>query len=88
MFDWEQGIGLHAMHVNPASSCGEGEVSWFFSTSGGNLRYIHELRRGWPLKTRVYSATSGLMSTCEGHLRNLLEAWQGNMDASRDEAGD
>ena len=31
--------------------------------------------------------TSGLLFSYEGHLRNLLEAWQGNTDASRGEAG-
>ena len=31
---------------------------------------------------------SGLLSRYEGHLRNLLEPWQGNTDASRSEAGD
>ena len=31
---------------------------------------------------------SGLLSSYEGHLRNLLEAWQGNTDASRGETGD
>ena len=31
---------------------------------------------------------SGHLSSYEGHLRNLLEAWQGNTDASRGEAGD
>ena len=36
MFDWEHGIALHAMHGNRASSLGEGEVSWFFSSCGGN----------------------------------------------------
>ena len=30
---------------------------------------------------------SGLLSSYQGHLRNLLEAWQGNTDASLDEAG-
>ena len=30
---------------------------------------------------------SGLLSSYEGHLRNLLETWQVNMDASRSEAG-
>ena len=33
-------------------------------------------------------ATSGLLSSYEGHLRNLLKAWQGSMDASRGEAED
>ena len=30
---------------------------------------------------------SGVLSSYEGHLRNLLETWQVNMDASRSEAG-
>ena len=30
LFDWEQEIALQAMQGNPASSHGEGEVSWFF----------------------------------------------------------
>ena len=29
LFDVEHGIALQAMHVNQASSRGEGEVSWF-----------------------------------------------------------
>ena len=48
--------------------------------------YIPELRWGWTFKTRVFSATSGLLSSYEGHLRNLHEAWQGNTDDSRGEA--
>ena len=32
--------------------------------------------------------TSGLLYSYEGYLRNLLEAWQGNTDASRGEAGE
>ena len=32
---------------------------------------------------RVCSVTSELLSSYEGHLRNLHEAWQGNIDASR-----
>ena len=31
---------------------------------------------------------SGLLSSYEGYLRNLHEAWQGNMDAFRGETGD
>ena len=60
MFDWEHGIALQAMQGNQASSCGEGEVSYIFSSCGGNLGYILELRREWAFKTRVCSATSGL----------------------------
>ena len=46
LFDWEQGIALHSMQGNRASSLSEGEVSWFFSSCGGNLGYILELRQG------------------------------------------
>ena len=87
VFDGEDGITLHAMHRNKASSGGEGEVLWFCSSCSRNLGYILELRRGWPFKARVCSATSGLLSSYEEHLRNLLGAWQGNTDASRGEAG-
>ena len=34
MFDWENAIALHAMQGNQASSRGEGEVSWVFSSCG------------------------------------------------------
>ena len=37
MFDWENAIALHAVQWNRASSRGEGEVSWVFSSCGKNL---------------------------------------------------
>ena len=43
MFDWEHGIAVHPMQGNRASSCGEREVSWVFSSCGRNLGYILEL---------------------------------------------
>ena len=88
MFDWEHGIALDTMQGNRDSSLGEGEVSWFFCSCGRNLGYILELRRGWPFKTRVCSATSGVLSSHDGHLRNLNKAWQDNTDASGGEVGD
>ena len=88
VFDGEHGIALHAMQGNQASSPREGEVSWFFSSCSRNLGHILDLWQGWPFKTRVCSAKSGLLSCYERHLRNLSEAWQGNTDASRGEAGD
>ena len=36
----------------------------------------------------VCLATSGLLSSYDGHLRNLNYAWQDNTDASGGEAGD
>ena len=88
MFDWEQGIALNTMHGFWASSHGEGEFSWFFSRCGENLGYILEFWRGWPFTTHVCSATSRLLSSYQGQLRNLHEAWQGNVDAFHGEAGD
>ena len=46
LFDWKQGTALHAVQWNRASSLSEVEVSWFFSSCGGNLGYILELRQG------------------------------------------
>ena len=52
------------------------------------MGYILKLQREWPFKTRACSVMSGLMSSYEGHLSNILEAFQGNMDTSQDEVGD
>ena len=82
MFDVEYGIALHAMQANRASSPGEGEISWFFLSCGGNLRYILKLGPGGPFKTPVCSVVSVLLSSCEGNHGILLEACQGNRDAS------
>ena len=71
MFDWENAIALHAMQENRASSRGEGEVSWIFSSCGRHVGYILELWQGCPLKTGVSSVKSGHLSTYEGQLRNV-----------------
>ena len=71
MFDWEYGIARHAMQGNQASSPGEGEVSMDYSSCGRNLGYILELEWGWPFETPLCSAKSGLLSSYDGHLRNL-----------------
>ena len=69
--DSELWIALHPIQGNQASSPGEGYVSWDFSRCGGNLGYILELQRGWTFETPLCSAKSGLLSSYEGHLRNL-----------------
>ena len=48
VFDWENAIALHAMQGNRASSRGEEEVSWFFSSWGRHVWYILEICRGCP----------------------------------------
>ena len=42
---------------------------------------------GVDIKSFVCSATSGLLSSYHGHLRNLNYAWQDNKDGSGGEAG-
>ena len=44
--------------------------------------------RGVTFKNFFYSVTSGLLSSYDGHLRNLNYTWQDNTDASGGEAGD
>ena len=46
LFEWEQEIAQHTIQGNRASSLGEGEVSWVFSSCRRNLWYILELWRG------------------------------------------
>ena len=71
MLDSNYGIALHTMQGNRASSPGEGDVSWDFSSCGRNLGFILELQRGWPFETPLGSAKSGLLSSYDGHLSNL-----------------
>ena len=76
------------MQGNQASSPGEGYVSRDFSSCGRNLGYILELQRGWPFETPLCSVKSGLLSSYDGHLRNLNQARKDNTDASGGEVGD
>ena len=71
MFDLKYAIALHGMQGNRASSRGEGEVSWVFSSCGRHLGYILELRRGCPFEPGVCSVKSGHLSRYEGQLRNV-----------------
>ena len=71
MFDWENGIAVHAMQGNQASFPSEGDVSYDFSSCGRNLGYFREFERGSSLETPLCSAKSGLLSSYDGHLRNL-----------------
>ena len=71
MFDWEIAIALETMQGNRASSYGEGEVSWVFSSCGRNLGYILELLQGCPFETAVCSVKSEHLSRYDGHLGKL-----------------
>ena len=71
VFDWENGIALHAMHGNRASFPSEGDVSYDFTSCGWNRGSIRELQRGWTYETPLCSAKSGLLCSYEGHLRYL-----------------
>ena len=71
VFNWEYDIALHETQGSQTSSPSEGYVSWDFSSCGRNVGYILELQRGWPFETPLCSAKSGLLSSYDGHLRNL-----------------
>ena len=71
MFNWEHDIALHEMQGNQASTPSEGYVSWDFSSCGRNVGYILVLQGGWPFEIPLGSAKSGLLSSYDGHLRNL-----------------
>ena len=70
VFDWENGIALHAMQGNRASFPSEGDVSYDFSSCSRNLSYICELQRGWPFENPLCSVKSGLLCSYEGHHSN------------------
>ena len=79
------------------SACNAG-VSGLISQRAGRLIIFLELRRDPGVCSRVTArvdisnfvclVTSGLLSSSDGHLRNLHYAWQDNTDASGGEAGD
>ena len=46
LFDWEEGIALHAMQGNRASSFRDQESDGFSRFDSGKLGYVFELRRG------------------------------------------
>ena len=71
VFDWEHGIALHPVQGIQASSPAEGDVSCEFSSCSMNLGYILELEWGSSFETPLCSAKSGLLSSYDGHLRNL-----------------
>ena len=71
MFDWENAIVLQAMQGNRASSRGEGEDSWGFSSCGRHLGYILELRRGWPFQMGVCLVKLGRLSRYDRHHAKL-----------------
>ena len=50
MFYGEHGIAQHAVQGNRASSHIEGEVSWFFSSSGRNMGIFSSYSRDGPSK--------------------------------------
>ena len=71
VFNWKYDIALHEMQGNQASSPSETYVSCDFPSCGRIVGYILELQRGWQFETPLCSAKSGLLSSYDGHLRNL-----------------
>ena len=61
-------------HPSPSTqkpSPSEAYVSWDFPSCGRIVGHILELQRGWQFETPLCSAKSGLLSSYDGHLRNL-----------------
>ena len=74
-----RGIGPHLS--------GSGKSHGFSRVAAGT-RGMFSSSRGVTFKNFFYSVTSGLLSSYDGHLRNLNYVWQDNTDASGGEAGD
>ena len=87
MFDWEYGIvGMQCRGIEPhLSASGK---SHGFSRGVVGTSVCTRVRAGVAIKSFVCSVTSGLLSSYDGHLRNLKYTWQDNTDASGGEAGD
>ena len=71
MFDWENAITLHAMHGNRASSRGEVEVSWVFSSRFRNWGIFSSDGGDVHSKLEFFSANSGHLSPYDGKIRNV-----------------
>ena len=87
MFDGEHGIALHVIQGNQASSPGKAEFSEFFSSCGGILANILELRQDgyskliFVLRSQdsclVTRDTSGISSRLARVIRTLLDVrWE------------
>ena len=70
MFDWENAIALHAMQGNRASSRGEGEVSWVFSSCGRHVGYSR-VATGMSIRNSSLFNEVRNLSRYEGQLRNV-----------------
>ena len=73
MFNWEYDLALHETQGRQASSPSEAYVSWDFPSCGRIVGSILELQRGWQFETPLCTAKSGLLSSYDGHLRNLAK---------------
>ena len=51
-------------------------------------RVHSQVKKGMALLNSSLSSDVRLLSSCEGHFRILLQAWQGNRDVSLGEVGD
>ena len=70
----EGGISLKTPQQKRASSCVEGRISWFFSSSGRKLEVPLEIRRGAQGPAHVASGKCSVHANCEGPLRIPLQS--------------
>ena len=65
-----------------------GKSPGFSQVAVGTRSFLSSYDGDGPSKLVFVQRFSGLLSCCKGCLGFLLETWQGNRDASCDEAGD
>ena len=71
VFDWEHGVALHAVHGNRPSSPGKRGSFMVFLELRQEPGVYSRVTGGWPFESPVCSVTSELLSSYNGHLRNL-----------------
>ena len=82
-FKRERGISLETLHWERASSRIEGRIPWFSSRLGGKFGVPLDLRRGAQDPAHITSWKSGLILSCDAHLRIPHKSLQGRYSSDR-----
>ena len=82
-FKRERGISLETLHWERASSRIEGRILWFSSRIGWKFGVPIKLRRGPQGPAHITSWKSGLILSCDAHLRIPHKSLQGRYSSDR-----
>ena len=82
-FKRERGISLETLNWERASSRIEGRIPWFSSRLGGKFGVPLDLRRGAQDPAHITSWKSGLILSCDVHLRIPHKSLQGRYSSDR-----